>query len=95
MTIIYSYFRLVIKVDSDSVWIDQCLDKDLAKNRCRGFLKAYVKDSFQERPVLGPEETAEKRTVNSASSLLNVWRCLIAKADATILLEKRRQESPC
>jgi hypothetical protein len=57
-----------------------------------GFLKAYVKDSVQEFPVLGPEETELRRTVTSAHSLLNVWRSLIAQADATVLLKKRKED---
>lgn len=58
------------------------------------FLKEYVKNSEQEFPILGPEETERRRTVTSAHSLLNVWRSLIAQADATVLLKKRKEDRP-
>jgi hypothetical protein len=107
---IFSYFGLVKDpedpdrtVDPDSVWLDLCLHDDLAKlakARCVAFLRAYVKDSEQEFPILVPlEETGEepqetewRRAVTSAHSLLNIWRSLIAEADATGLLKKRRED---
>jgi hypothetical protein len=107
---IFSYFGLVKDpedpdrtVDPDSVWLDLCLHDDLAKlakARCVAFLRAYVKDSEQEFPILVPlEETGEepqetewRRTATSAHSLLNIWRSLIAEADATVLLKKRRED---
>jgi hypothetical protein len=55
-------------------------------------LRGYVEDSVQEVPTLGPEETAKKRTITSANSLLQVWRGLIARADATVLKHKRRED---
>jgi hypothetical protein len=87
-------------IDPGGVWLGLCLNDDLAKARCVAFLKAYVKDSKQEFPILiplgetreEPQETEWKGTVTSAHSLLNIWRSLIAEADATVLLEKRRQD---
>jgi hypothetical protein len=102
---VFSYFRLLEDpeepdrtIDPDSVWLDLCLNDGLAKARCVAFLKAYVKDSQQEFPILVPlEETGEepqetewRRTITSAHSLLNIWRSLIAEADATVLLKKGR-----
>ncbi|KAF4632838.1 hypothetical protein G7Y89_g5286 [Cudoniella acicularis] len=86
------YFRRVLKIDPDSIWLDLCLNSDLATSRCRAFLRGYVEDSVQEVPTLGPEETAKKRTITSANSLLQVWRGLIARADATVLKYKRRED---
>ena len=88
----YSYFKQVLSLDPDGVWLDLCRNHDLAKDRCRAFLRAYVKYSFQQVPILGPEEYEEKQTVTSANTLLNVWRCLIAQADATVLLDQRRKD---
>lgn len=90
--IVFSYFGL-LGIEPDSVWLDLCRRDDTTKRRCVAFLKAYVKDSVHEVPVLGPQETELRRTVTSAHSLLNVWRGLIAHADATVLL-KKRQEDP-
>lgn len=65
------------------------------------FLRNYVKKSEQEFPVLvpleetgmdGTKETEWRRTVTSAHTLLNVWRSLIAQADSTVLLKKRRED---
>lgn len=87
-------------VDPDRVWLDLCLNDELAKARCVAFLKAYVRDSEQEFPILVPlEETGEepqetewRRTLTSAHSLLNIWRSLIAEADATVLLKMRKKD---
>jgi hypothetical protein len=65
---IFSYFGLLKDpedldrtIDPDSIWLDPCLNDDLAKARCVAFLKAYVKDSEQEFPILVPlEETGEE-----------------------------------
>jgi hypothetical protein len=90
--ILYSYWRSVLEIDPDSIWLDLCLNSDLATSRCRAFLRGYVEDSVQEIPTLGPEETVKKRTITSANSLLQVWRGLIARADATVLKHKRRED---
>jgi hypothetical protein len=79
-------------VDPDSIWLDLCLNRDLAKDRSRAFLRRFVKDSVKRVPTLGPEKYELKRTLNSANTLLNVWRSLIAQADATVLLDKRRKD---
>jgi hypothetical protein len=104
---IFSYFGLLkdpddpdTTIDPDNVWLDLCLNDDSTKARCVAFLKAYVKDSEQEFPILvpleetgeEPQETKGRRTVTSAHSLLNIWRSLIAEADATVLLKKRRED---
>jgi len=68
--IFYSYWRSVLEIDLDSIWLDLCLNSDLATSRYQAFLKAYVEDSVQEVPTLRPEETAKKRTITSANSLL-------------------------
>ncbi|KAF2727596.1 hypothetical protein EJ04DRAFT_451066, partial [Polyplosphaeria fusca] len=39
-----------------------------------------------------PEEYEYRRTVNSASSVTQYWRNLIAQADSTILQDKRRDD---
>jgi hypothetical protein len=42
--------------------------------------------------VLGPGEYEDKRMVNSASTLLVMWRKLVKEADLTVLKAKRKQE---
>ncbi len=94
--ILCSYFyHLLDRIDPDSIWLDLCSNSDLAdlaKDKCRAFLQAYVRESAETVLVLGPEETASKPTVTSAYSLLNVWRSLIAEADATVLWDKRQKD---
>ena len=57
--------------------------------------------SEQEFPILvpledtgmeGTRETERRRTCTSAHALLNLWRSLIAQADATVLLKKRVED---
>jgi hypothetical protein len=66
------YFDQVLGLDPDSIWLDLCRNRDLAKDRCRAFLRRYVKDSVKWVPTLGQEEHEWERTVNSVNSLLNV-----------------------
>jgi hypothetical protein len=86
--------------DPDGIWLDLCRDDDLAKRRCVTFLTNYVQSSKVEFPILVPleqtapatPETETRQTVTSANSLLNVWRSLIAEADRTVLLARRKED---
>jgi hypothetical protein len=49
-----------------------------------------VDSSYKERVVLGPEERAMIRTLNSTYSVIEVWRRLIAAADFNVLRPERR-----
>ena len=42
--------------------------------------------------VLGPEEYEDRRMLNSATTLLGMWRKLVKEADLTVLKEKRQRE---
>ena len=59
---------------------------------CRLFLENYVKYTTKTIVVLGPEETKKVRAVNSAATVTQCWRELIAKADGTVLEKKRNAE---
>jgi hypothetical protein len=39
-----------------------------------------------------PQETECRRTLTSVHSLPNLWGCLIAEADSTVLLKKRKED---
>ena len=91
-TTVNSYFEKVLELDPDAIWLDLCRNRRLAKDRCRVFLRRFVTDLVQRVPTLGPEEYQLKRIVNSANTLLNVRRCLIAQADSTVLLAKRQED---
>jgi hypothetical protein len=55
----------------------------------QGFLHKYVENSYKERVVLGPEERVLVRAVNSAYSVIEVWRRLVAAADFKVLRAER------
>jgi hypothetical protein len=42
--------------------------------------------------VLGLEEYEDRRMLNSATTVLSMWRKLVKEADLTILKEKRERE---
>jgi hypothetical protein len=44
------------------------------------------------RPCLGPEEYEEIRGMNSAVSVVGIWKSLLAMADEEIFREKRRTD---
>ncbi|KAK4205859.1 hypothetical protein QBC37DRAFT_407634 [Rhypophila decipiens] len=48
------------------------------------------RNSVKERIVLGPEERAMVRTLNSAYSVIEVWRKLIRAADFKVLRGERK-----
>jgi hypothetical protein len=55
----------------------------------RTFLHEYVESAYKERVLLGHEERAMVRTVNSAYSVIEVWRRLVAAADFNVLRVER------
>jgi hypothetical protein len=79
-------------IDPNQIWLDLCLGTEAAINYCRLYLNNYVEHSVQKFVTLGPEEYEYRRTVNSASTVIQCWRELIAQADSTVLREKRREE---
>ncbi|KAF2184554.1 hypothetical protein K469DRAFT_578956, partial [Zopfia rhizophila CBS 207.26] len=80
------------EVDPDSVWLDLYRGTEQAKDYCRVFLRSHVEDSIEKFIVLGPEEYEWRQTMNSASSVTQCWRELIAQADSTVLRDKRRED---
>jgi len=86
-----SYFRKR-EVDPDTIWIGLCEGDKEAIARTKGFFSDYVEDSVRLAMVLGPEEYVEKWIVNSASTVLTMWRKLVKEADVTVLKAKRQQE---
>ena len=58
---------------------------------CRLFLESYIKNTKNTFVVLGPQETERRRTVNSAATVTQRRRELIAKADSMMLARKRRE----
>ncbi len=85
------------EVDASQWWVDfACEPSDpVRQSAAKSFLHMYVESSWQERVVLGPEERAPVRTVNSAQSLIEVWRRLVAAADWKVLRLKRRELRAC
>lgn len=86
-----NFVRWVEDVGFDNAqhWLDFCLGKESAKQKCRGFIISYINQSYVERPCLGPEEWTRVRTLNSAICIRDVWVALLRRVDENILSKKR------
>jgi hypothetical protein len=58
----------------------------------QAFFQHYVENTTVLRPCLGPEEYEETRGMNSAVSVVGIWKSLLAMADEEIFREKRRTD---
>jgi hypothetical protein len=79
-------------IDPDTIWMGLCEEKKEATVWTKVFFSDYVENSVRRVMVLGSEEYVEKRMLNSASTVLAMWRKLVKEADLTVLKAKRRQE---
>jgi len=86
------YFREVLNVDPDDIWLHLYLGLEEAKLYYRAFLRAYVQDSERKFLILGPPEYEYRLTVTAAATVTERWRQLITMADSRVLLEKRQQD---
>ncbi len=86
------YFRGK-EIDPDSVWFGLCERERTATAWCQTFLSDYVEHAVRSVMVLGPEEYEDRRVLNSAATVLGMWRSLVKEADLTVLA-KRRQRDP-
>lgn len=77
-------------VDPDTIWIGLCERDPRAAACTKAFFLDYVEHSMRRVMVLGSEEYADKRIVNSVSTALAMWRKLVKEADLTVLQVKRR-----
>ncbi|KAI0423646.1 hypothetical protein F5Y09DRAFT_348604 [Xylaria sp. FL1042] len=57
----------------------------------RGFLHRYVDDLVQKRPILEPEKYKDKQMLDSAHSVTEIWRRLVALAEHCVFKPKRRE----
>ena len=102
LTLLFSQVSAELRknVDSDRFWVDFARDPSspLLQAPVKTFLYKYVENSVKERVVLVPEERVMVRTLNSAYSIIEVWRKLVAAADHRVLRlewrEARRQGPP-
>lgn len=85
------YFRKRI-IDPDAIWIGLCEGDKQATAWTKVFFSDYVEHSVRRVMVLGSGEYVEKRMVNSASTVLAMWRKLVKEAGLTVLKAKRHQE---
>jgi hypothetical protein len=81
------------KIDPDEIWIRLCEGDKEAIATCKTFLWDYVDEiSVRWVMVLGPEEYVQRRMVNSANTVLAMWRGLVKEADLTVLAKRRHEE---
>jgi hypothetical protein len=76
-------------IDPDTIWIGLCEGDGTATAWSKAFLSDYVEHSVRRVMVLEPEEYVEKRMLNSASTVLAMWRKLVKEVDLTVLKAKR------
>ncbi|KAM7189007.1 Protein of unknown function (DUF3435) domain containing protein [Rhypophila sp. PSN 637] len=79
-------------VDPCRFWVDFAREPEAPRVQApvQAFIHHYVQNSIKERIVLGPEERTMVRTLNSAYSVIEVWRRLVASADFKVLRGERR-----
>ncbi|KAH8743631.1 hypothetical protein F5883DRAFT_40375 [Diaporthe sp. PMI_573] len=68
----------------DNVWEwmagDNLKEQGEAMALCKNYLTFLVRTSEQTRPVWGPEETREERTLTTVSAVNTCWKSLVAAA---------------
>lgn len=81
---------------SEDAWITfaQYPEKAEAQAPFRGFLHRYVDDSVQIRVILGSEEYENKRMLDQAHSVVEIWRRLVASAEHRVFKPNRRNGGP-
>jgi hypothetical protein len=68
------------------------LDDKSVANYFQAFFKHDVENTTVSRPCLGSEEYEEVHGLNSAVSVVGIWKSLLAMADEEIFREKRRSD---
>lgn len=81
-----------MEVDAEETWIQLCIGSKEAQTIFRVFLCQYVKASTTLRPCLGPEEYIEVRTIDSATTVEDVWCMLVNEADHRVMAPKRLED---
>ncbi|KAI1326324.1 hypothetical protein F5Y16DRAFT_234669 [Xylariaceae sp. FL0255] len=81
---------------NEDVWVTFVHHPERAEAQApfRGFLHRYVDESVQRRPILGPEEYEDRRMLDSAHSVTEIWRRLVASAEHRVFKQKRREGGP-
>ncbi|CAF3458072.1 unnamed protein product [Fusarium graminearum] len=79
------------EIDSQDTWRQLCEDVPHATQEFCSFLEYYITSSKKQVPSLGPNEYEEERTVNSASTIQDVWCALVSVANDSVLRELRMQ----
>lgn len=88
---LYSFCRLS-KRDSARVWEEFLRGRDGGLDAIQVFLTSYVRKALKMRIVLDAREYAKVRTVTNVSTVVIVWRALVAAADFHVMETKRRAQ---
>ncbi|CRK21557.1 hypothetical protein BN1723_013931 [Verticillium longisporum] len=70
------YFRNVLGMDPDDIWLQLCDESFKAIEYCQAFLQDYVVYSVEQRIALGPQEYDDVRTVTCTKTVLEAWKGL-------------------
>ncbi|EEY23992.1 conserved hypothetical protein [Verticillium alfalfae VaMs.102] len=79
------YFRNVLGMDPDDIWLQLCDESFKAIEYCQAFLQDYVVYSVEQRIALGPQEYDDVRTVTCTKTVLEAWKGLVRYADEQVL----------
>lgn len=85
------YFR-ERNIDPDTIWIGLCEGDRQAAAWSQTFFSDSVEHSVRSVMVLGPEGYEDRRMLNSATTVLAMWRKLVKEADLTVLRARRQQQ---
>ncbi|KAM0347563.1 hypothetical protein ACHAP4_011284 [Fusarium culmorum] len=80
-----------LEIDSKHSWKQLCESCPGIYREFKAFLAYYIECSHKTVVSLGPEESEQERTVNSASTIRDVWSALVSVANAKVLNDLRIQ----
>lgn len=86
------YFRTILGIDPDSIWIRICEGDVNVTNPIRGFFAYMIDQSYRSRPSLVAGEYEERRGINSAVTLDIAWKLIMGKAEEDVLQRMRQKD---
>ncbi|RYP01717.1 hypothetical protein DL764_006110 [Monosporascus ibericus] len=88
----WTRFCETVSIDNRTAWLRFVAHPETADARApfKSFLHTYAETSAQKRVVLGPQEYEYKRMVNSAFTVTEIWRRLVACGEHHVMQQHRR-----
>ncbi|RYO80969.1 hypothetical protein DL762_007375 [Monosporascus cannonballus] len=88
----WTRFCETVSIDNRTAWLQFVAHPETADAQApfKSFLRTYAETSAQKRVVLGPQEYEYKRMVNSAFTVTEIWRRLVACGEHHVMRQHRR-----